>query len=140
VFEHSNLPDGKVLIPGAIDSTNNYIEQPRTDCSADRARCALVSRENVIAGTECGFGTFRRECDGRPDSAWAKFRSLAEGAQLARAPVGQQPDPSLRDRLNARVPSGSQSRLHENARKREETRENAKVTGTRMPTIRTECD
>ena len=83
VFERVRLPDGMVIIPGVIDSTTNFIEHP--DLVAERiGRYArLVGRENVIAGTDCGFGTWVGQAAVDPDIAWAKLASMAEGARRA---------------------------------------------------------
>ena len=83
VFEHVRLPDGKVLIPGVLDSTTNFIEHP--DLVAERiGRYArLVGRERVIAGTDCGFGTWVGQAAVDPDIVWAKLGSMAEGARRA---------------------------------------------------------
>jgi 5-methyltetrahydropteroyltriglutamate--homocysteine methyltransferase len=83
VFEETKLPDGKVLIPGVIDSTNNYIEHPDLVAQRVERYAQLVGRENVMAGTDCGFGTFVGLSTVDPDIAWAKFRSMVEGARLA---------------------------------------------------------
>jgi 5-methyltetrahydropteroyltriglutamate--homocysteine methyltransferase len=83
VFEDVKLPEGKVLIPGVIDSTNNYIEHPDLVAQRIEQYARLVGRENVMAGTDCGFGTFVGLSTVDPDIAWAKFRSMAEGARLA---------------------------------------------------------
>ncbi len=83
LFERVKLPPGKVLIPGVLDSTTNFIEHP--DLVAERiGRYArLVGRENVIAGTDCGFGTWVGQSAIDPDIAWAKLASMAEGARRA---------------------------------------------------------
>jgi 5-methyltetrahydropteroyltriglutamate--homocysteine methyltransferase len=84
VFEDYKLPEGKVLITGVIDTVTNFVEHP--DLVADRiVRYAkLVGKENVIAGTDCGFGTFARSQPRvHPTIAWAKLESLAEGARRA---------------------------------------------------------
>jgi 5-methyltetrahydropteroyltriglutamate--homocysteine methyltransferase len=83
VFERVRLPDGMVIIPGVLDSTTNFIEHP--DLVAERiGRYArLVGRENVIAGTDCGFGTWVGQAAVDPDIAWAKLASMAEGARRA---------------------------------------------------------
>jgi 5-methyltetrahydropteroyltriglutamate--homocysteine methyltransferase len=83
LFERVKLPAGKVLIPGVLDSTTNFIEHP--DLVAERiGRYArLVGRENVIAGTDCGFGTWVGQAAVDPDIAWAKLASMAEGARRA---------------------------------------------------------
>ncbi len=82
-FEAQPLPEDRVVIPGVIDSCTNYIEHP--DLVAERiARFASVAgRENVIAGTDCGFGPFAGWSPVAPGIAYAKLASLAEGARLA---------------------------------------------------------
>jgi 5-methyltetrahydropteroyltriglutamate--homocysteine methyltransferase len=83
VFENVKLPDGKVLIPGVIDSVSNFIEHP--DLVAQRIGniAKLVGRENVIAGTDCGFATVADYSAVDPKITWAKFQSMAEGARIA---------------------------------------------------------
>jgi 5-methyltetrahydropteroyltriglutamate--homocysteine methyltransferase len=83
VFEEFSLPDDKVLVPGVVDSTSNYIEHP--DLVAERiCRYAdVIGRERVMAGTDCGFSTFRDYPTVNPDIAWAKLESLVEGAYRA---------------------------------------------------------
>ena len=84
VFERVKLPDGKVLIPGVLDSTTNFIEHPELVAQRIVRYARVVGRENVIAGTDCGFGTNVTEVpivDGR--IAWAKLEAMAEGARLA---------------------------------------------------------
>jgi 5-methyltetrahydropteroyltriglutamate--homocysteine methyltransferase len=83
VFEDVRLPDGKVLIPGVVDSTNNYIEHPELVAQRIVRYARLVGRENVMAGTDCGFGTFAGRSRVDPEIAWAKFQAMAEGARLA---------------------------------------------------------
>ena len=77
------LPDDKILIPGVIASSSNYVEHP--DLVAQRlVRYAnVVGKERVMAGSDCGFGTFAGFGPVYPAFAWMKFRSLAEGARLA---------------------------------------------------------
>jgi 5-methyltetrahydropteroyltriglutamate--homocysteine methyltransferase len=83
VFERVRLPAGTAIIPGVLDSTTNFIEHP--DLVAERiGRYArLVGRENVIAGTDCGFGTWVGQAAVDPDIVWAKLASMAEGARRA---------------------------------------------------------
>ena len=83
IWKSLRLPAGKVLIPGVIDSTCNYIEHP--DLVAQRiVRLAeLVGREQVMAGTDCGFGTFAGFGKVHPLICWQKMRSLSEGARRA---------------------------------------------------------
>jgi 5-methyltetrahydropteroyltriglutamate--homocysteine methyltransferase len=82
-FVGAALPEQMVLIPGTLDSTSNYVEHP--DLVAERlCRYAdIVGRERVLAGTDCGFGTFAGMGSVHPDIVWAKLRSLAEGAGRA---------------------------------------------------------
>ena len=83
VFEDVELPDGKVLIPGVLDSTTNYVEHPELVAQRIVRYARLVGRENVIAGTDCGFATFAGSAAVDPDIAWAKLHAMAEGAALA---------------------------------------------------------
>jgi 5-methyltetrahydropteroyltriglutamate--homocysteine methyltransferase len=72
-----------VLIPGVIDSTTNFIEHPELVAERIARYASVVGRENVIAGTDCGFGTFADNDSVDARIAWAKLRALAEGARLA---------------------------------------------------------
>jgi 5-methyltetrahydropteroyltriglutamate--homocysteine methyltransferase len=83
VFERVKLPAGKLIIPGVIDSTTNFIEHPALVAERIDRYARLVGRENVIAGTDCGFGTWVGQAAVDPDIVWAKLASLAEGARLA---------------------------------------------------------
>jgi 5-methyltetrahydropteroyltriglutamate--homocysteine methyltransferase len=83
VFEQVRLPAGKILIPGMIDSCSNYIEHPEVVAQRIVRFAHVVGRENVIAGTDCGFDTFAGASAVAPSIAWAKLQSLAEGARLA---------------------------------------------------------
>ncbi|HEY1967918.1 MAG TPA: cobalamin-independent methionine synthase II family protein [Pseudonocardia sp.] len=83
VFEDVKLPDGKVLLPGVIDSTNNYVEHPELIAERITRLAKLVGRENVIASSDCGFGTAAQMVQVHPDITWAKFRAMSEGAALA---------------------------------------------------------
>jgi 5-methyltetrahydropteroyltriglutamate--homocysteine methyltransferase len=83
VFREIRLPPGKSIIPGVLDSVSSFIEHPQA--VADRiVRFAKVAgRENVIAGTDCGFATFAGSQNLHHKIVWAKLASLAEGARLA---------------------------------------------------------
>jgi 5-methyltetrahydropteroyltriglutamate--homocysteine methyltransferase len=83
VFERVKLPAGKVLIPGVIDSTTNFIEHPELVAERIGRYARLVGRDNVMAGTDCGFGTWVGQSAVDPDIVWAKLATLAEGARLA---------------------------------------------------------
>jgi 5-methyltetrahydropteroyltriglutamate--homocysteine methyltransferase len=83
VWKNVKLPDGKVLIPGVISHATNVVEHPELIAERITRFANLLGRENVIAGTDCGFaqGTFYRRV--HPTVMWAKFEALVEGARLA---------------------------------------------------------
>ena len=83
VFESVKVPAGKTIIPGVIDSTTNFIEHPLLVAERITRYAKLVGRDNVIAGTDCGFGTWVGQAAVDPDIVWAKLASLAEGARVA---------------------------------------------------------
>jgi 5-methyltetrahydropteroyltriglutamate--homocysteine methyltransferase len=83
VFEEVKLPEGKVLIPGVIESKTNFIEHPELVAQRIGRYARLLGRENVIAGSDCGYGTWVGQAAVDPGVAWAKLASLAEGARLA---------------------------------------------------------
>src|SRR5262249_16687220 len=83
VFERVKLPPGKVLIPGVLDSTTNFIEHPDLVSERIGRYARLDGRENVVAGTDCGFGRAARQAAVEPAIAWAKLGSMAEGARRA---------------------------------------------------------
>ena len=85
VFEDVKLPDGKALIPGVLDSTTNYVEHPELVAQRIIRYAQLVGRENVIAGSDCGFATFASFLAVDPAITWAKLGAMAEGARLASA-------------------------------------------------------
>lgn len=85
VFADVALPDDKVLVPGVIDSTSNYVEHPEVIAQRICRYADVVGRERVIAGSDCGFSTFSGFPTVYPDIAWEKLRSLAEGARRATA-------------------------------------------------------
>ena len=86
VFREMKLPDDKLIIPGVLDSTTNFIEHPELVAQRLVRYAEIVGRERVMAGTDCGFGTFARSASGvEPEIAWAKMRAMAEGARLASA-------------------------------------------------------
>jgi 5-methyltetrahydropteroyltriglutamate--homocysteine methyltransferase len=83
IFESVKLPPDKVLIPGVLDTTTNYIEHPELVAQRLVRYAQLVGRENVIAGADCGFGTFAGTPMVHPDIVFAKLGSMVEGARLA---------------------------------------------------------
>ncbi len=83
LFETVKLPDGKVLIPGVIESKTNFVEHPELIAQRIGRYAALVGRENVIAGSDCGYGTWVGQAAVDAQVVWAKLASLAEGARIA---------------------------------------------------------
>ena len=83
VFRETKLPEGKLVIPGVIDSVSNFVEHPELVAQRIQNYARVVGRENVIAGVDCGFGT--SAVSNKVDSriAWAKLAALVEGARLA---------------------------------------------------------
>src|SRR5262245_4081941 len=78
------IPDDKILIPGVIDSTTNFVEHPRLVAQRLARYAEVIDRERLIAGVDCGFGTAVRSDPMVADSiVWAKLRALAEGAMIA---------------------------------------------------------
>ena len=77
------LPDDKVIVPGVLDSTTNFVEHPELVAERICNFANIVGRERVIAGTDCGFGTFAGFGAVHPTITWAKFRALSEGAAIA---------------------------------------------------------
>ncbi len=85
VFRDTKLPDGKYVIPGVLDSTTNVVEHPEVVADRLIMYADVVGRENVMAGTDCGFGTIAGMDVVVPTVTWAKFRAQAEGARIATA-------------------------------------------------------
>jgi 5-methyltetrahydropteroyltriglutamate--homocysteine methyltransferase len=85
VFGEIRLPEGKMIIPGVLDSTSNFIEHPELIAQRLCRYAARVGRENLIAGTDCGFATFAGRSAVHPQIAWAKLGAMVEGAALASA-------------------------------------------------------
>jgi len=83
LFERVKLPDGKVLIPGVIESKSNFIEHPELIAQRIGRYAKLVGRENVIAGSDCGYGTWVGQAAVDPQVVWAKLAAMAEGARIA---------------------------------------------------------
>src|ERR1700677_3712549 len=85
VFQDVRLPDGKYVIPGVLDSTTNIVEHPEVVADRLIRYANVVGRENVMAGTDCGFGTIAGSDVVVPTVTWAKFRAQAEAPRLASA-------------------------------------------------------
>ena len=83
LFEKLKLPEGRQLIPGVIESKSNFIEHPELIAQRIARYAHLVGRENVIAGSDCGYGTWVGQAAVDPDVVWAKLAAMAEGARIA---------------------------------------------------------
>jgi 5-methyltetrahydropteroyltriglutamate--homocysteine methyltransferase len=83
VWRNVNLPDGKILVPGVVSHCIHLVEHPELVAQRIVRFAEVVGRERVIAGTDCGFGTSGAGDEVHPEVAWAKLRSLVEGARLA---------------------------------------------------------
>jgi 5-methyltetrahydropteroyltriglutamate--homocysteine methyltransferase len=83
LFETVKLPAGKILIPGVIESKSNFIEHPELIANRISNYAKLVGRENVIAGSDCGYGTWVGQAAVDADVVWAKLAALTEGARIA---------------------------------------------------------
>jgi 5-methyltetrahydropteroyltriglutamate--homocysteine methyltransferase len=83
VWRDATLPDDKVLVPGVIDSSTNYVEHPELVAQRILRYAAFAGQERVIAGTDCGFGTFAGYSKVDPGIAFKKLAALAEGARRA---------------------------------------------------------
>ncbi|MBO9451127.1 cobalamin-independent methionine synthase II family protein [Tropicibacter sp. R16_0] len=80
----AEIPDDKVLVPGVVDTTTNFVEHPELIAQRTERFASIVGADRVIAGSDCGFGTFAGFGAVDPDIAYAKLGALAEGAALVR--------------------------------------------------------
>jgi 5-methyltetrahydropteroyltriglutamate--homocysteine methyltransferase len=83
VWRDAKLPDDTVLVPGLIDSCSNYVEHPELIAQRIERYAAIVGADRVIAGTDCGFGTFAGYGKIDPVVTWKKLSALREGADIA---------------------------------------------------------
>jgi 5-methyltetrahydropteroyltriglutamate--homocysteine methyltransferase len=83
LWKDVKLPAGKIIIPGVIDSTSNFVEHPELVADRIVQYAEAAGRDNVIAGVDCGFGTFAGRVQVDTKIVWMKLASLAEGARLA---------------------------------------------------------
>lgn len=83
LWKEVKLPPGKLIIPGVLDTTTSFVEHPELVAERLVRYASVVGRENVIAGADCGFGTFAGRPGIDPAVMWAKFRAMAQGAKLA---------------------------------------------------------
>jgi 5-methyltetrahydropteroyltriglutamate--homocysteine methyltransferase len=80
----SEIPDSKVLVPGVVDTTTNFVEHPELVAQRISRFVEIVGADRVVAGSDCGFGTFAGFGAVDPDIAYAKLKSLSEGAALVK--------------------------------------------------------
>jgi 5-methyltetrahydropteroyltriglutamate--homocysteine methyltransferase len=89
VWRDANIPADKKLAPGLIDTCSNYVEHPELIAQRLERYIAIVGADRVIAGTDCGFGTFAGYGKIDPDVTWKKLAALSEGARLAASRAAQ---------------------------------------------------
>ena len=84
VFQNrkSEIPDNKILVPGVVDTTTNFVEHPELVRQRIERFINIVGKDRVVAGTDCGFGTFAGFGAVDPEIAYAKLSTLSEGAAL----------------------------------------------------------
>ena len=80
----SEIPNSKVLVPGVVDTTTNFVEHPELVAQRISRFVEIVGADRVVAGSDCGFGTFAGFGAVDPDIAYAKLKSLSEGASLVK--------------------------------------------------------
>jgi 5-methyltetrahydropteroyltriglutamate--homocysteine methyltransferase len=100
-WERVKLPAGAVLVPGVISNSTVLVEHPELVAQRICRFAKMVGRENVIAGSDCGFANFANSREIHPSIVWAKLKALAEGARIATKKLFSPPPPS-RARLPAR--------------------------------------
>jgi 5-methyltetrahydropteroyltriglutamate--homocysteine methyltransferase len=79
----NDIPEDKILVPGVVDTTTNFVEHPELVAQRIDRFTPLVGHDRVIAGSDCGFGTFAGFGAVDPDIAFAKLKALSDGAALA---------------------------------------------------------
>ena len=82
-FVDAAIPEDKILVPGVLDTTTNFVEHPKVIAQRIETFANIVGRDRVIAGTDCGFSTFAGFGAVDPDIVWVKLRALSEGAAIA---------------------------------------------------------
>jgi len=83
VWKDVKLPEGKILIPGVISHSTILVEHPELVAERIVRYADIVGRENVIAGSDCGFATFAGSKEVHPSIVWAKLKALSDGARIA---------------------------------------------------------
>jgi 5-methyltetrahydropteroyltriglutamate--homocysteine methyltransferase len=83
VWERVRLPEGALLVPGVITQSTILVEHPELVAERIVKFAKVVGRENVIAGSDCGFATFAGSTEIHPTVVWAKLKALSDGARIA---------------------------------------------------------
>lgn len=83
IWRDVKLPDGKMIIPGVIDTTSNFVEHPELVSERIQNYASVVGRENLMVGGDCGFGTFAGRVQVDRNIVWMKFAAMTEGARMA---------------------------------------------------------
>ena len=91
VWRDAKLPEDKILVPGLLTSTSNYVEPPELIAQRIQQFADIVGRDRVIAGTDCGFGTFAGIGKMDAEISWRKLAALAEGARRASSRLWSRP-------------------------------------------------
>jgi 5-methyltetrahydropteroyltriglutamate--homocysteine methyltransferase len=108
LWRETKLPDDKILIPGVLDTSTNYVEHPELVAERIERFAGVVGRERVIAGTDCGFGTFAGFGKLDPDISFKKLQAMAEGAAIASKRLWRkQPKPKPKAKPKAKAKAGS---------------------------------
>ncbi|MGB5132776.1 MAG: hypothetical protein WBO00_09190, partial [Steroidobacteraceae bacterium] len=94
VFRTQKVPEDKILVPGVLSTTTNYVEHPELVAERIVRFADIVGRERVIAGSDCGFGTFAGFGPIDPDIVYLKLAALAEGARIASGKLWRQAIPA----------------------------------------------
>ena len=110
LWREVRLPDDKILIPGVLDTSTNYVEHPELVAERIGRFADIVGRERVIAGTDCGFGTFAGYGKLDPEISFKKLRALAEGAAIASKRLWRRVTKRAKPRSGARVRSAKRRR------------------------------
>jgi 5-methyltetrahydropteroyltriglutamate--homocysteine methyltransferase len=117
------LPDDKKLIAGVIDTSTNYVEHPELIAQRIERLAGVVGRERVIAGTDCGFGTFAGYGKIDPSIAFKKLAAMVEGAALATKRLWAKPKPKAKKKAAAPSRGATSGRTRAATRKKAAARE-----------------
>ena len=134
IWRETKLPDGKILIPGVLDTSTNYVEHPELVAERIERFANLVGRERVIAGTDCGFGTFAGFGKLDPEISFKKLAAMAEGAALASKRLWQK-KPRAKAKPRASAKAGS-ARPRKAARRKAPAAARRTRSGARAPSGR----